>query len=166
VVGNTDIKKGITSTNFATTPDAPVTSITVNLPLSSHSALAVNGNLCTATLVMPTTITGQNGKVVKQNTKISPVNCGVQIVGHKVIGNTAFLTVETYSAGRLTGSGASLATVHRTLRGAAKTATLKVPLSNRGKGRHRPFNTRVRVGFSPKQRHAAGSSATVNVTFR
>ena len=37
LVGNTDIKKGITTTNFATTPDVPVSSITVNLPIGSHS---------------------------------------------------------------------------------------------------------------------------------
>ncbi len=58
VVGNTKITKGITTTNFATTPDVPVTSITVNLPTGPHSALAANGNLCTSSLVMPTTITG------------------------------------------------------------------------------------------------------------
>ena len=33
--GKTNIKKGITTTNFATTPDVPVSSITVNLPLGS-----------------------------------------------------------------------------------------------------------------------------------
>src|SRR4029077_16523801 len=59
VVGNTDIKKGITKTTFATTPDVPVTSITVNLPAGPHSALAANGSLCKNPLVMPTTITGQ-----------------------------------------------------------------------------------------------------------
>ena len=48
VVGNTKITKGITTTNFATTPDVPVTSITVNLPIGPHSALAANGNLCTS----------------------------------------------------------------------------------------------------------------------
>ncbi len=87
LVGNTNIKKGITTTNFATTPDVPVSSVTVNLPLGSHSALATERtttNLCTAKLVMPTTITAQNGKQFKQNTIIQPQNCGVQIVGHKV----------------------------------------------------------------------------------
>ena len=85
LVGNTNITKGITTTNFATTPDVPVSSVTVILPTGPHSALAANGNLCTSSMVMPTTITGQNGKTFKQNTKIAVSNCPVQIVGKKVV---------------------------------------------------------------------------------
>ncbi len=166
LVGNTNIKNGITTTNFATTPDVPVTSITVNLPLGSHSALAANGNLCTSSLVMPTTITGQNGKVVKQNTKIGLAQCGVQIVGKKVSGNTAYLTVQTYNAGRISGSGANLATVARWLKGAVQRASLEVPLSRSGRSKGRPLNVRVRVGFFPKKKGAPTSVAYTNVTFR
>src|SRR5438309_7303952 len=102
LVGNTDIKKGITTTTFANTPDVPVSSVTVNLPLGPHSALAAFGDLCTAKLIMPTTIVAQNGKSFKQNTKIGTSGCGVRIVGHKVIGSTAYLTIKTFAAGRLT----------------------------------------------------------------
>lgn len=164
VTGKTDIKKGITTTNFATTPDVPVSSVTVNLPLGPHSALAANGNLCAATLVMPTIITGQNGKQIKQNTPITPTGCGVQIVGHKVIGNTVYLTLKTFSAGRISGSGSGLSTTYRTLGAAHKTVTLKVPLSSAGRSRRRPFKVKVRVGFVPKK--GAHSSATVTVSFR
>ena len=121
--GNTNIKKGITTTNFASTPDVPVSSITVNLPLGPAlgAARSSTANLCTAKLVMPTTITGQNGKVFKQNTVISPTGCGVQIVGHKVVGNTAYLTVRTFAAGRISGSGKGLSTVYaHAQRGEAK----------------------------------------------
>jgi hypothetical protein len=167
VEGKTDIKKGITTTNFAATPDVPVSSITVNLPLGPHSALTtenINTNLCTAKLTMPTVITGQNGKVVKYATKISPTGCGVQIVGHKVVGSTVYLTVQTYAAGRISGSGSGLSTAYRTLGGASRT-TLKVPLSSAGRGRRRPFKVKVRVGFVPKKK-GAHSSASVTVTFR
>lgn len=164
VTGKTDIKKGITTTNFATTPDVPVSSVTVNLPLGPHSALAANGNLCAATLVMPTIITGQNGKQIKQNTPITPTGCGVQIVGHKVIGNTVYLTLKTFAAGRISGSGSGLSTTYRTLGAAHKTVTLKVPLSSAGRSRRRPFKVKVRVGFVPKK--GAHSSATVTVSFR
>ncbi len=164
VVGKTNIKKGITTTNFATTPDVPVSSITVNLPLGPHSALAANGNLCAATLVMPTIITGQNGKQIKQNTLISPTGCGVQIVGHKIVGNTAYLTIKTFAAGRISGSGKALSTIYRTLGGASKATTLKVPLSRGGRSRRRPFKVKIRVGFVPKK--GAHSSASVTVTFR
>jgi hypothetical protein len=169
VEGKTKIKNGITTTNFAATPDVPVTSITVNLPTGPHSALTtvnLNTNLCTAKLTMPTTLTGQNGKVVKQNTTISPTGCGVQITGHKVVGNTAYLTVRTYSAGRISGSGKSLSTKARTLNGATKATTLKVPLSSAGRNRRKPFSVKVRVGFVPKKKGGARSSASVTVKFR
>ncbi|HYM53952.1 MAG TPA: hypothetical protein VES97_01210, partial [Solirubrobacteraceae bacterium] len=142
VVGNTDIKNGITTTNFATTPDVPVSSVTVNLPVGPHSALGANGDLCTSPLFMPTTITGQNGVQVKQNTKIAVTGCGVRVVGAKVIGNIAYLTVRTFAAGRISGSGSGLGTVFRTLGAATKAATLKVPLSAFGRSRPRPFKTR------------------------
>ena len=69
---------------------------------------------------MPTTITGQNGKKFKQNTIIKVTGCGVRIVGHKVVGNTAYLTVKTFAAGRISGSGANLATVVRAPRAGAE----------------------------------------------
>jgi hypothetical protein len=166
VVGNTNIVKGITTTRFVTTPDVPVTSVTVNLPLGAHSALAANGNLCASSLVMPTTITGQNGKVVKQNTHLAVAGCGVRVAGHKVVGNTVFLTVQTYAAGRISGSGAGLATVYRHLNGAQKTASLKVSLSSGGRRKGRPFKVRVRVGFFAKKKGAPSSAAFVTVTFR
>ena len=167
VVGNTNItKQGITTTNFATTPDVPVTSITVNLPTGPHSLVSANGNLCTSHLVMPTTITAQNGKQVKQNTTIGVPGCGVQIVRHKVVGNTAFLTVQTYAAGRIRGSGKGLGTATRSLRRALKTASLKFRLTRSARGRHRPFAVKVRVGFVPKRKHAAKSAASTMVTFR
>ena len=167
VVGKTDIKKGITTTNFATTPDAPVSSITVSLPLGPHSALAterLTTNLCTAKLVMPTTITAQNGKQLKQNTVIQPTGCGVQIVGHKIVGNTAYLTVKTFAAGRISGGGSGLSTVFRRLRNANKAAALKLPLSGAGRSRGRPFKTKIRVGFVPKKKGPT-SVAYVTVEF-
>jgi hypothetical protein len=163
LVGNTDIKKGITTTNFAATPDVPVSSITVNLPVGAHSALAAHGNLCTIPLAMPTTITGQNGKVVKQKTKIGVNGCGVQIVGHKVIGRTAYITVRTFAAGRISGKGSGLGTVFRHLRTAVKATTLKVPLR---RGAHGPRRVRLRVGFLPSNRKLGSSASTVTVFFR
>lgn len=164
LVGNTDIKNGITTTTFAQTPDVPVSSVTVNLPLGPHSALAAFGDLCTATLIMPTTITAQNGKQFKQNTRISTAGCGVRIVGHKVIGHTAYLTVRTFAAGRITGSGRNVSRVSRSLRRATRAATLKIPLSRSGRRHRRPLKVRLHVGFTP--RHGARSSASVTVTFR
>jgi hypothetical protein len=50
LVGDTFISKsGITSTTFKTVPDAPVSSLELNLPEGKYSALAANGNLCKPT---------------------------------------------------------------------------------------------------------------------
>ncbi len=166
LVGNTNIKNSITSTNFATLPDVPVSSITVNLPIGAHSAVTANGNVCANQLSMPTEITGQNGFKVKQNTKMRVTGCGVRIVGEKTIGNTAYITVQTFEAGRISGSGPNLRTTYRYLGRAVKTATLKVALSNRGRSRGRPLGVRLRVGFVPKKHGAAKSAATRTVTFR
>ncbi|HEX8714393.1 MAG TPA: hypothetical protein VF706_02400 [Solirubrobacteraceae bacterium] len=165
LVGNTDIKKGITTTTFASTPDVPVSSITVNLPIGAHSAVTANANLCASKLVMPTTMTGQNGTVVKQNTIIGVSNCGVRVVGHKVVGNTAYITVQTYAAGRISGKGSGLVTTFRRLGQAQKAATLKVPLSRGGRARRRPFSVKVRVGFVPKAKGARSSVSFVTVRF-
>jgi len=79
--GQTDIKKGVTSSTFNSVPDAPVSTFETVLPEGPHSALATdipakdNGSLCSTKLVMPTTITGQNGAVITQNTKIAVSGC-------------------------------------------------------------------------------------------
>jgi hypothetical protein len=166
LVGHTKITKGITTTDFSTTPDAPVTSITVSLPVGSHSALTNYGQLCPKPLVMPTTITGQNGVVFKQNTIIKVAGCSVRVVGHKVVGNTAYITVQTFAAGRVSGSGKSLSTAYARFNRARKTATLKVSLSGRGRHRGRPFKVKLRVGFLPKQKGLPASASFATLRFR
>lgn len=77
--GTTEIKNGITFEHFDTVPDAPVSTFDLSLPEQANSVLAsqesAHGSLCGHTLVMPTTITGQNGAQVKQNTKIVLTGC-------------------------------------------------------------------------------------------
>jgi hypothetical protein len=74
--GETFISKaGITSSTFRQVPDVPITSFELKLPEGPYSALAANGNLCTAKLKMPTVFTGQNGAVLKQTTPISVTGC-------------------------------------------------------------------------------------------
>jgi hypothetical protein len=80
--GKTDIKKGITYSRFETLPDAPVETFETVLPAGPHSALTANVpesehfSLCKAgPLTMPTEITGQNGAVIKQDTRIAITGC-------------------------------------------------------------------------------------------
>jgi hypothetical protein len=166
LTGNTNIKHGITTSTFATIPDVPVSSFTLSLPTGAHSALAANGNLCTSKLVMPTTITAQNGAQLKQSTTISVTNCPVLILSHRVVGDRLILKVRTFAAGRVSVKGNDLRTVYRRL-GRASTTTLKIPLSRgglRALARRRRLRVRVRVGFAPKQRGAPSSTASVGVT--
>jgi hypothetical protein len=74
--GETFISKtGITSSTFATVPDAPVGTFELTLPQGKSSALAANGNLCKSTLKMPTAFTAQNGATIKQTTPITVTGC-------------------------------------------------------------------------------------------
>jgi hypothetical protein len=79
--GKTDIKKGITYSNFEATPDAPFTSFETELPTGPHSILtadvpaSADYSLCGTTLTMPTKITGQNGRILTQTTKIAETGC-------------------------------------------------------------------------------------------
>jgi hypothetical protein len=79
--GKTQIKRGVTYSRFETVPDAPISSFETVLPQGPHSALGTNipakakGSLCGQRLVVPTTLTGQNGAVVKQSTKVTVTGC-------------------------------------------------------------------------------------------
>jgi hypothetical protein len=105
LVGHTLIKGKTTYSKFDTVPDAPISSFELRLPEGPHSALAASTGLCkvkTVTtskraarrvhgrvvhvlvkskrnvvqpLVMPTTLTGQNGVVFKQATKVAVTGC-------------------------------------------------------------------------------------------
>ncbi len=67
--------KGITSSTFRTIPDVPIGIFELKLPQGPDSALAANGNLCTAKLVMPTTFVAANGMTIKQSTPITATGC-------------------------------------------------------------------------------------------
>jgi hypothetical protein len=83
LVGHTHISSGgITSANFESLPDVPISSFSLDLGVGPHSALSAHGNLCTANLAMPTTLVAQNGARITQRTKISAVGCTCPGVSH------------------------------------------------------------------------------------
>jgi hypothetical protein len=168
LVGNTDIKKGITSSTFAAIPDVPVTSFSLTLPMGPHSALGANGSLCARTLVMPTTITAQSGAQIKQNTKIAVAGCPVKILKRRIVHHVLILTIQTFGAGRITATGKNLKTTSKRVRGATIT-TMRVKLSRKGAralSSRRRMKIRVRVRFAPSQKGESGSTASTTVTFR
>jgi hypothetical protein len=79
--GGTQIKNNITYSKFETVPDAPISSFETTLPEGPHSVLYTDqpqratSSLCGQKLEMPTTITGQNGVVVNQVTKVAVTGC-------------------------------------------------------------------------------------------
>jgi hypothetical protein len=169
LVGNTKITKGITSSNFASIPDVPVSSVALTLPIGPHSALTAIGGLCLKPLLMPTTITPQNGAApIKQSTRIAVSGCGVRILSHRVVRHTLLLRVRTLGAGKLAVTGKGLRGASRRVSKSA-TVTFKIPLSGGGSKtlrKHRRLKVLVRVGFTPKQRGAFASAASTTVKFK
>jgi hypothetical protein len=78
LVGNTQIKKGITTTTFKSTPDVPFSSFELNLPAQPYSALTANTNICKSgtKLSMPTEFQAQSGGTpINQSTPIAITGC-------------------------------------------------------------------------------------------
>jgi hypothetical protein len=143
--GHTDIKKGVTYSRFETVPDAPFTSFEFNAPEGPYSIFGANGNLCQTEVRMPTTITAQNGAVIRQSTLVEPEGCAnkLTILSHKVKKRTLTLKVAVPSAGRLTATGKGLSKSSKIVKGRGIiTLTLK-PRD------HRTLKTNVRLAFTP-----------------
>ena len=84
--GQTAIKKGVTTSTFNSVPDDPIETFEAILPEGPHSALTTNlpakdkYSPCGVSIALPTTITGQNGKVIEQKTKLQVQGCPKGIV--------------------------------------------------------------------------------------
>lgn len=169
LVGNTNISKGVTTSNYASIPDVPVSSFEVRLPTGKDSVLSAIGNLCKSSLIMPTTITAQNGKMINQKTKVAVGDCPITVLSHRIRGHRAIIKAKVFSAGRVTASGKDLST--RLKRpGKAKTVTIEMPLSRSGLralAHHRHgLSLHVRLGFAPKAMKIPKSSTSVTLLFK
>ncbi|HWJ51240.1 MAG TPA: hypothetical protein VNR42_09475 [Solirubrobacteraceae bacterium] len=168
VVGNTDIKHGITTSTFASIPDVPVSGLLLELPVGPYSVLSAYGNLCLHPLLMPTTITAQSGAVIKQNTRIGVYGCGVRILSRRVRGHRLILKVRTLGGGLITVKGKGFRTTHRRVR-KSSTVTFKLALTRgglRSLSRHHPLKVAVHVDFKPSARGALESATSTTVKFR
>jgi len=165
--GATDIKHGITSSTFASAPDVPLSGFELTLPQGPYSLLAANATLCTSKLLIPTTIVGWSGLMVKQSTRIAVSGCPkVKVLSANVKGATAALTVQVPAAGRLTISGSGLKQAARTSKRAGS-ATVEVALSRAGLAsvhRHRRLRVKLTAYFTLST--SSSSSAFTTLTFR
>ncbi len=81
VVGQTTIRHGVISAAFSALPDVPISTLGLVFGAGPHSLLAANlranahGILCGQSLAMATAITGQNGAVRRQTTKLAVLGC-------------------------------------------------------------------------------------------
>jgi hypothetical protein len=169
LTGNTKIAKGVTSSTFAAIPDVPVTSFVLTLPVGEHSALTSDGSLCAKALTVPTTIAAQSGAQLTQKTRLAVTGCPVQILSHKVVGHKLVVRVKTFAPGRVSLKGKNLSAPRYKQLAKAKIATFTVPLSRKGLAalaRRRKLEIQVRVGFVPKARTEAVSSASLAVKFK
>jgi hypothetical protein len=173
--GNTQIKNGVTTSTFGSIPDVPVTSFVLDLPQGANSALAVNGgSFCAQTLIMPTTITAQSGKVVKQETNVGVAGCTggkgktrFRVISKKVVHNKLVLRVQTFAPGRVSIKSRFLRTTYKRLAKAGK-FTVKAPLSRKGiqgQSAHK-LKFKARVGFLPKNKAEAISAVFTRVGFK
>jgi hypothetical protein len=170
LVGNTNIKGGITTSTFASVPDVPVSSFSLTLPMQKNSLLSPYGNLCLKPLMMPTTITAQSGKVFKQETRIAVSGCGVRILSHHVAKKKLVIKVRTLGGGLITVTGKGLRKTTRRVK-KSSTVTFRIPLTKSGKKAlrkhpHRALSVSVRVGFKSSSKGVAASAALATAKFK
>jgi hypothetical protein len=165
--GKTDIKNGITYSDFESAPDAPFTSFETVLPSGPHSVFTANVpeqdnfSLCGTTLAMPTTITAQNGAVIKQTTNIAVTGCPptVAITKTKLTGNTLLVTVKLSAEGtvRISGKGLKTTTLKNLKAG---THQIKVALTKTGRSmRKHHKKTTVHVSLTVGKQAVAKTTA-------
>jgi hypothetical protein len=155
LVGDTDIKNGITSSTFASTPDVPFETFELTLPQGKYSALAANGNLCQQKLVMPTAFVAQNGATLNQETHIEVSGCSktLSVVSKKVHKRTLRLSVYAPGAGRVTVSGKGIG------KGAKSTSGNEaVSFTFHGS---RAGKVKLKVSFTPKTGKRQSKTLTV-----
>jgi hypothetical protein len=174
LVGNTQIKSGITTSTFASIPDVPVSSFVLDLPQGPNSALtAIGGSFCSQTLTMPTVITAQSGSQVKQNTPIAVAGCTggkgkarIKVLSEKIAHHKLVLRVQTFAAGRVSVKNRFLRTTYKRFAKPGK-FTIKAPLSRTGAKAQaaRKLKFKARVGFLPKSKAESISVAFASVGF-
>ena len=164
--GKTDIKNGVTYSRFESAPDAPFTTFETELPTGPHSILgayvpaSANYNLCGTSLAIPTIITAQNGKQIKQTTKIAVTGCkaskpSIKITKTKLKGNTLLVTVKTSANGTIRISGNDLkTTTKKNVKAGSHQITVALTKAGKTAKKHRKM-TKLRASLTVGKQAAA-----------
>jgi hypothetical protein len=161
--GKTQIKKGITYSHFETVPDAPISSFETDLPEGPHSIFSTERpgvtNLCALSLLMPTTIVGQNGAQVTQSTKIAVSGCRpVTISNRRLSGRSVTLAFNLTTKGTVTVTAPGLKRYRKTL--GTGSQRIKVALSNAGLSM-RAHHTKIKIKVALRSGRKASSATTM-----
>jgi DNA-binding beta-propeller fold protein YncE len=149
--GKTQIKKGITYSHFETVPDAPISSFETVLPEGPHSVLSTENpgqtNLCARKLLLPLTITGQNGASAQQSQRVEVTGCryALSVSSHAITNRALVLHVIVPAAGKLTAGGTGLASISRSAGGRE---TLVLTMKQRHTGQ---LSTKIKLNFKPNK---------------
>ncbi len=157
--GKTFVRGGVTTSTFATLPDAPVRKFELTLPAGEHSVLAApGGDLCAAAMTMPTTMRGANGSLLSRRVPIAVSGCHSQIrvLAHGANGGAATIRVALPGAGLVTATAPGLTRASaRVGRGRHAQATLRMRLTaaERNFLARRPgrrLRAQVTLSFTPR----------------
>ncbi len=168
LVGNTQIKNGITSSTFKTVPDTPVSSFELRLPTGPDSILSANVpesakfSLCGQSLVMPTTIVAQNGAQLVQSTPITVQGCSTALAfTARIKQKTVTLSVYAPAAGQVTANGKGLTSQAKSVKG-QEHITITLKQKKTGK-----LRTTVKVAFTPSTgKDRKKQAKTTKLTFK
>jgi hypothetical protein len=145
VDGKTQIKKGITYSHFETIPDAPISSFEFKSPQGELALFTANGDLCDQKLVIPTTMTGQNGAVLTQNTPVEVEGCSssLAVVSSNVKKKTLTVSVYAPGAGKVTAGGKGISSGSKTY-GGREALTFNLRQRRAGK-----LETEIKLTYTP-----------------
>jgi hypothetical protein len=160
VDGKTQIKKGITYSHFETIPDAPISSFEFKSPQGELALFTANGDLCDQKLVMPTSMTGQNGALLTQNTRVEVEGCSssLAVVSSRVKKQTLTLSVYAPGAGKVTAGGKGATSGSKTYSG-REALTFNLKQKKAGK-----LSTKIKLTFTPSK--GKKQTKTVRASFR
>jgi hypothetical protein len=160
VDGKTQIKKGITYSHFETIPDAPISSFEFKSPQGELALFTARSDLCDQKLVMPTTMTGQNGAVLTQSTRVEVEGCNssLSVVSLRVKKRTLTVSVYAPGAGKVSFSGKGVSSGSKTYSGReALTFTLKQEKAGK-------LTTKIKLTYTPSK--GKKQTKTVRASFR